>query len=274
MWTHPDRGARQACRGLTLIELLSALTVMTLIIGSLATLSSAVAVAQRYSAGNNDAVQHARVTLDRIARSVQDSYATDTYPGISVVPATVSGVSYPQTLVVWKPSGSPANANGPPLVGELVIYTPNPSAPNQLLEVTLAGDTTAVAISSASALKTQIDGLVQNTNSKKTVLTNLVRTAAATTSVTGNTTTSQAAVRFVLTVTPSTTAYTNYKAGSLTWANMSWPLYHYGETTGTRQVWVRTELQLNAGPDGGVTAAAQDVIPFLGSAVHNYLVHP
>src|SRR5262245_29933304 len=199
-----DRARRRERRGLTIVELLSALTVMTLIIGSLATLSSAVQVAQRYSSGNNDAVQHARVTLDRIANSVRNSYATDTYPGVSVVSTTVSGVSYPQTLVVWKPSGSPANSNGPPLVGELVIYTPDPNAPNQLLEVTAASSTTSVTLSPSSSLKTQIDGIVQSNSSKKTVLTNLVRTVSTSNSTT-TTSNSQAAVRFVLLVTPSTT---------------------------------------------------------------------
>src|SRR5258708_17011820 len=46
--------------------------------------------------------QHARVTVERISRTVGEATATDQYPGAVVVSTTLSGFGYPDMLVVWQ----------------------------------------------------------------------------------------------------------------------------------------------------------------------------
>ena len=286
----PHRDETHDRRAMTIVELLLALTMMTFIIGSLAVLAHGVQIAANYSEGHGTAVQHGRVVLERIARKVQEAYAIETLPGVIVIDTQLGGYDYPNTLVVWHPSGTPANAAGPPLIRELVIYAPNPSSPNELWEVTDASNSTPLDVSSATATQTAINAVLNSNSSKKTILTELVRTATISTvassgppsggplgGTSGNGATvsngQQAALRFVLAATPSATDWTSYKSGTTAWNNLPWPQYLYGATMGMRQVSVRTELQLNAGPSGGIVGNDQDVIPFLGSATLYYEMH-
>ena len=281
-------GGRHA---MTLVELLLALTMMTFIIGALAVLASGVQIAANYSDGHGTAVQHGRVVLERIARKVQEAYAIETLPGAIMIDTQLGGYDYPNTLVVWHPNGAPANAAGPPLIRELVVYAPNPSSPNELWEVTDANNSMPLDLSSTTATQMAITAVLNNNTSKKTILTDLVRTATTATLAIGgpplggpvsggpfggSTTISnsqQAAVRFVLATTPSAADWTSYKNGTIAWNNLPWPQDLYGATMGMRQVWIRAELQLNAGPIGGIAGNGQDVVPFLGSATLYYEMH-
>src|SRR5205807_2676743 len=97
---------------------------------------------------------HGRVVLDRIGRKLQEAYAIETLPGAIVIDTQLGGYDYPNTLVIWHPTGAPANSVGPPLIRELVIYAPNPSSLNELWEVTDANNATALDVSSDAATQT------------------------------------------------------------------------------------------------------------------------
>ncbi|HZZ73464.1 MAG TPA: hypothetical protein VFE24_14515 [Pirellulales bacterium] len=269
----PHRKRRSRRTALTLIELLSALTIMTFIMGALAVLARGVQVAAKYSDGQGTAVQHGRVIIERITSKIRGAYANALFPGVAVVDTKIGSDDYPNTLVVWSPSGAAANLSGAPLLGELVIYAPNPSAPNEFWEVTDRGNTTALNTFSASTIQTDISGLISKTTSKKTVLTDLMR-AVTPTGVANTSNSQQAAVRFLLTLTPSASQMKYYSNGTVTWANLPWPQDLYGASTGIRNVWVRMELQLNAGPLGGISGNAEDLLPCLGSATLNYALTP
>ena len=256
-------------RGLTIIELLFAILIMAMVAGALGALSNAVQLANEYGNGYGTATQHARVVMERIDRTINEAYGRSTWPGVWVTQDVDGQWSYPDTLVVWHPDGTPANPSGPPLLQELVIFCPDPAAPGDFVQLTVPGDTRTLP-SDAPGQKTLIDSLKTSSTANKVVLTNLLRIVAVSSS-TSATTTNRGAVRFVVNLTPSAANWTSYNSGSLAWNSLPWVLGIHSSTTGLRQVWVQTELQLNpgdtwvAGNEAGATAT-----PFAGSASFSY----
>jgi Tfp pilus assembly protein PilW len=267
-----NRNSRPPRRGLTLTELLVAGTVMTLIAGGMAMLVTAVHATGSYCRGQSVAVQHGRVTLERLQHSVRSATANDQFPGCLVVATTVSGNRFPDTLIVWLPIGTAADPAGLPRVRELVIYTPDPSAPNRLLEIRPASSNTSVvpAATNSSSWATLVNTLVAAQTSTKTLLTDRVRTASLASS-TGSTTSSslRGCVRFLLLSSPTDAELASYRTGSLAWSDLSWPLNLYGTQTGVRRVACQTEVQILPGD----STASQSALPFFGSAVLTYQVN-
>ena len=269
----PGRGqiGRRPRRALTLIELTFSILIMAIVMGALAAASHAVQLANEYGQGYGTSTQHARVALDRIARTVNEAYGTLTYPGVWVTQDTDGSWTFPDTVVIWHPSGAPANPAGPPLVQELVIYCPDPAAPNNLICLTAAGDSRQVPATDSDALKTLIDSLKTSAAASKVVLTDLVRVAIDTSASPTDPTAQHAAVRFVVTLTPSADDWSRYSLGQIAWGNLPWPIGIYGSSKGMRQVWLRTELQLMPGVTWVIgNSAGEGAIPFLGSATFCY----
>jgi prepilin-type N-terminal cleavage/methylation domain-containing protein len=268
-----SRQANTHRRGLTLLELMLALTISAIMVGSLSVLASATRQAAEFNQGQSDSIQHARVTLQRITRAVGDAYATETYPGVVVVDATVGTYRYPDTVVIWRPAnGTPTNPAGPPLIKELVIFGPDVNDPSQFVEVTCPTDTRTIQLNDASLNtstgRTLISSLKTATSSVKTVITTRVRTAA--TSTGSNST--RAAIRFECELHPTAAEMASFRGGSTAWSNLSWPQSIYSSTFGLRQVWLRSELQLydrDKNSDGTLPATVA-VMPFFGSATNYY----
>ncbi len=272
----PQRGAARRA-GLTLIELMFAGTISTLLVGAMALLASTVNQNSTHNAGRQDAVQHARVVMDRLSRFVGEAYATETYPGVVVVADSLGGTRYPDTVLIWRPNGAPANAAGPPLIRELLMICPDPADPSRLLEVTMPTDARTIELNDASLNTTTGRALVAvlktASTSVKVLLTPLMRTAAISYTVSGTTATTQrGAVRFECELRPTAAQLTSFRGGSTSWSALNWPQGLYGSGSGTRQVWLRTELQLlgKARPAGGAVAADAAVLPFFGSATLYY----
>ena len=261
-----------ARRGLTLVELLLAVSILGIMAGALTGLASAVQQSSGYSQGYGTATQHARVTFERISRTVGEATATDQYPGAVVVSTTVSGFGYPDMLVVWHPNGAPANAAGPPLLSEVVIYCPDPSNPYQLLEVTLPGNSTSIPLNSASlntpGWQSQLASLVTSPSSNRVLLTNLVRAASV------NNANLRAAIRFETEMHPTDSEWAVYQEGTAAWNSLSWAQGICGSQTGLRQVAVRCEVQLLPQQAAGtLDPTSQQAIPFLGSSSFCYQLH-
>lgn len=258
---------------MTLLELMLALTISAIMVGSLSVLASATRQAAEFNQGQSDSIQHARVVLQRITRAVNDAYATETYPGVVVVDATVGTYRYPDTVVIWRPAnGTPANPNGPPLIKELVIFGPDVNDPSRFLEVTAPNDTRTIQLNDASlnttSGRTLISSLKTATTSVKTTITSRLRTAATTT----GSNSLRAAVRFECELHPSAAEMTSFRGGSTAWKDLSWPQGIYSSSFGLRQIWLRTELQLydrDKSSDGTYPAAVA-TMPFFGSATNYY----
>lgn len=262
---------RRPALGFTLIELLLAIGVLTMCIVALGMMARAVEISSEFNQGYGTAALHAQVAFDRIARAVTGASSNATYAGTWVTQDTVSSWTFPDTLVVWRPtSGTPANPDGAPLANELVVFCPNPSAPNQLVEITAPLDTRTVPLpSSTSTFKTFINGLKTGSGVQKTVLTDLMRTAADSSNAV------RGCVRFVVTLNPSDAEINSYGSGSTTWANVPWAQGIWSVNIGMRQVWMRSELQLMPAGNWLVTkSSAQQAVPFFGSAAYCYKVLP
>ncbi|MGD0900663.1 MAG: hypothetical protein ABR915_22755 [Thermoguttaceae bacterium] len=269
---YPARPLNAALRsGLSLIELVFAVAILAMVAGTLQTVASAVHVAFGYTEGHGLATQHARVVLDRIRATTLQATANEQFPGFIVVADTVGSYQYPETLVVWHPTGAPANPTGLPQFNELVIYCPSSASPNQLLEITLPTNTgTVPAASDQASWSSQIAALKKNPPCTSVLLTDLVRTCP----VSGSSGAWRGAVRFQSRSLPSDAAYSQYKAGTLAWKQLPWVQGIRGSTTALRQVWLRTEIQLMPGAGiPGEIAAQEQPDTYFGSTSLYYEMH-
>jgi hypothetical protein len=225
-----------------------------------------------YADGQGTAAQHARVALSRIRNTIEGAYATPDFPGMAVLSTQVGNYAFPDTLVVWKPTGSPVNAAGPPLYSELVIYCPDPAAPYRLLEITAPTDTRVTpALTDTSAWLSNINTIKTSNIVTKTVLTDMLRVADAGSVTSNNSNSSQlrGAVRFHVTVRPSQSDWASYQAGTTAWSALPWVQGINGSQAGLRQSWCRIELQLVSTSTAAATANTE-AIPFFGSAALYY----
>ncbi len=263
-------------RGLTLIELIMAMAIMTIILGALGSLVTTSEQSFQYTAGYSQVAQHARVVNDRIAQSIAAAKANTVFPGAFVVYETVGSYAYPDALVVWKPGGTPANPDGLPLFSETVIYTTKSGTPNQLVEITASYYTSSVpALTSMSAWQTAITSIKKDSRSTIIKLTDLLRTCAPTSSSSAL----RGALRFAQRLRPSDADITAYKAQSTIttkWTDLAWPQGIVGPNFGMRQSCVRWEFQLAPTPTGGVgTVTTLPAVPFFGSAcIYYQYAHP
>ena len=259
---------------MTLVELTIAMTIMAMVVGTLGGLARTVQQSFEYTQGYGTATQHARVLLDRIAQNVCQATASEEFPGCIVVDEIVDSYRYPDTLVVWRPSGTVADPTDLPRYNELVIYCPDPNIPNQFVEMTAPSDTRTVPpAGDGSAWRTALDALKNNDATEIVVLSDLLR-AASTSGADANSL--RGAVRFETRLRPSATDWADYQAGAVAWDNLPWVQGIYGTQTGLRQVWVRTELQLTPSEQWiSSNPEAAWAIPYFGStALYYELPHP
>ena len=255
-----------------MLELLIALSVMVMVVGTLAALSKAVQLSAEYSNGYGTATQHGRVCLERISRTVNEATANEQFPGFLVLAEETGGWRFPDTLVVWHPQLAPADPDGLPRFDELVIYCPNPASPGQLLEITAPSDSRQVpAAGDLAAWAAAVESIRQSSASQKIPLTDLLRTALV---ADASSATLRGAVRFESRLRPSQIQWTQYQNGTLAWEDLPWVQGIYGSQTGLRQAWLRMELQLL--PSEGLSGddpTDQQATAFLGSAAVYYEMH-
>lgn len=247
--------------GLTIVEVLVSATITASVVGTLAALAMAVQQNALHQHDYGQAVQHARVALDRIARSVETATATANYPGAVVVFEQVGAHRFPDTLVVWRPAAAPTNPAGPPLARELVMFCPNPTAPHELVEITFPGNATPVELNdtlNTSSGRALVQSLKTSTTAVKTVLTPWLRTAMP-----GASGALRGAVRFEAALRPAASQWAENRAGTRAWDAIDWPQGIFSPQVGLRQVWVQTELHLQP---GGAAATNRGPVPFFGSA--------
>lgn len=253
---------RKYRRGLSLPELLASVLILGLIAASLGGVASAVRTSNAYCSGHTQAAQHARVSLARLERNISLATANENFPGCRVFTTTVSGSTFPDRLVIWKPLTTAVAPTGLPRVNELLLITFNPSAPNELLEIRDSANTATVpAATATSSWNTLINSLLSSNTATRSVLTTRLRTAQPNS---GHS--SRGVVRFLMLAAPTDAQWASYRAGSTDWDDLAWPLDRYGSTTGSRMVALQIELQMDA--SDGVTSG--NVVPFFGSATYSY----
>jgi hypothetical protein len=231
-----------------------------------------VQTSAEYSQEHGDATQQARVALERITRNARQALAVGDHPGMAVVAREVNGWRFPDTLIIWRPVGMPANPVGPPLVRELVIYCTHPENREQLLEVTAPQDARALPLDAPleqSPWREMIDSIKTDQASRRVVLTKQLRVAsAAATNGTSQQASLGGAIRFERDMRPSAAEWNQYRAGLRQWEGLSWAQGIGGKQTGLRQVWLRVEMQLD--PSAASDTDATPPLVFLGSAATLY----
>lgn len=250
---------RRPRRGMSLAELSLSLAILALVATSMGTMALSLQTVTSYSRGQSNATQHGRVVLDRLDRILQSANVSESFPGFMVVNWTEGGGTFPDTLVIWKPSGAAANPTGVPRANELVIIRPDPSAPNSLIEITNPSEpaTTTYPSSDQTSWRTLVTTLTNRSNAVKVELTSLLRTAS-----TGST--RRGCVRFRYRSAPSDAEIASYRAGNATWTALSWPQDSAGKTVGMRSLGCFAELQLV--PDSSDNTA-EEALPFFGSTL-------
>ena len=256
----------------SLLELVVAISIMVIVMGSLGAMAKAVNEGALYGETYGTATQHARVAMERIGATVRGATTSDEFPGLIVIEETVSGWGFPDMLVVWHPDSTPVDPDGLPRFNELRVYCPDPDTPSELLELAFPTDSRTVPLpddtvswlAEAASLKTSV-------RATRTVLTNMLRTAP----VSSLASSERGAARFQVRYRPSENELDDYEAGSKNWDDLAWPQGIYTNNIGLRQVWLRIELQIVPGSTSvGAQAADETAIPFLGSATCFYEVHP
>ena len=240
-----------------------AIAIISMVGAAIGTLTQALQVHVRFSEGRNTALQHARVTLSRIQRVVNQATASEQFPGAVVFADTDSGWRYPETLVVWCPTGTAVDPDGLPRFRELKVYCPHPTSPQQLLEITAPSDSRTVpALTNTSTWATELTALKTGNTATRVVLTEMVRTGSV------GTNKIRAAVRFEVERRPSATQWSSYRAGTTAWTDVNWVQDVFGAETGLAQTWVRMELQIVPAAVGGTTA--ETPLVFFGSGAVYY----
>jgi prepilin-type N-terminal cleavage/methylation domain-containing protein len=267
--SRPPRSAPIEPSGMTLVELLVAMSILVLVAGTLAALGRGVQQSYEYCEGYGQATQHGRVALERIERTVDEATANEQFPGFLVLADTVGSWRLPEVLVVWHPPGAPADLAGLPRYSELVIFCPDWYSQNQLVEITVPGDTRVVpAVTDLAAWRTEVTAIRKNALSRSVTLTDLVRTCPIPESTALPI---RGAVRFESRLRPSQSEWNEYQAGTRAWNAIAWPQGIFGTKTGLRQAWLRIELQLMPGADW--VANEEETLqpmPFFGSAAVYY----
>ena len=261
--------------GFTLIELILALAIMTMIVGSVGILASAVQDGSEYSNGYSTAALYGRVVSQRIRDTVSQSHASNGFPSCLVVGETEGGWRFPDSLVVWSPEGAAANPDGSPLVSELVIFTTNPANPHELWELTSRSNMNATpATSDEFAWQSLLASLKGDSASDVVILADQLRTATVTGATTPGFATLRPCLRFERRVLPSEAEWNGFLANTIAWDNLAWAQTIHGASTGMRQVWVRYEMQLIPAVEAGAEAPDDlPPIPFFGSATRTYLLN-
>lgn len=258
-----NRRSRALRAAFTLAEVLVASTVSVLIAGAMAVMADGIQQTASYTFAQETAHQHARVALERIQNAVSGAAATNDNPPAAVL-ADISGVyTFPETLVVWK---ADSNGDDTPQANELVVFCANPSNPKQLWELSNPTDLQTVSMTNTVALQALVTSMKANSSAKKTVLTSLLRSCTS-----HDLGAPKPAIRFDIAMQPSAAEWTQYKATTLAWNNLSWADGVYGPQRGLRQVRVNTELQfLPDSDDDASTSPDSFTVPFLGSAAVYY----
>ena len=247
---------------MTLAELIAVSFVLVVMAGAMGALALGVQESNDYNYQQGTALQHGQVTLQRIQRTLNNATANEVFPAFLVFADTVGTELYPDTLVVWHPSGAAANPNGLPRICELIVYCPNPNSPNELWEITAPNTLrTAPDPSNVSLWRTELGFLKTDSSVRRVVLTDLLRTGQSSNGLRG-------VIRFESRLRPSQAEWSQYIAGTRLWTNMSWVQGIYGTSTGLRQAWCRCEFQLR--PGDTTNNSREAAIPFFGSGAVMY----
>ncbi len=266
----PKRGVRPLRFGVSVAELLVAISIVAMVATATAALARAMQQAFEIMEAQGQVVQQARVCLERIVHTVSQARTSPQFPGFLVVTYSFDTFPIADTLVVWSPKGNAAEPEGLPRFNELVVYCPHPEHPNRLLEIRFPEDSRPVPpITDLSSWRQELQNLKQASDAQRVELSALMRTVTLTT---GLVTKRQAGLWFFSRMRPSEEEWLQYMQGSRSWESLSWVQGMYGVHRGIRQHWLRIELQMLPPELASSSTGTREPLPFFGSVAIYYPV--
>lgn len=256
-------------RGMTLIELTVAVAVMSLVVVVLGGIVTAVDTGRRHVDAMHEATALGRFAVGRVHDAVNRSgtYRIGTNPTVPGV-AVVWNSDRPETLVLWTGGRESSLAAQSPLArlpkaNELLIITPDPAAPQRLVEVVVPAATDEVDFAGGGAFATRVRQLIASPGAEKVTLCDRLRVAEVGGAVVST-------VRFEREPVPTDDQIAATATGTSAWRDLPWAGGVSTSTAGLRQVAVRVELQIvTLGRPGATTGTAS--LPVFGSAARRYL---
>jgi len=269
--------------GLTLVELLMAMAISSILIVALGGIVTATQSAWIHSQGIEDSQAQVTATFDRIKMMVSQAgvYQVSGQPpqvGLAVVTHSWNYVDIPDTLVVWTGGRNGGiSDNGTltrlPKMNELLIYTLDPNDPHNLIEVALPESTTEIDFNSSS-FKNTIRTAIKSKNAESALLCNRFKNSQYILSgspwgpATG-------ILLFEITKTPSDSSLGAVTAGTSSWMNLSWPQGTVSASSGLRQVSVQYEAHIEISERTSLNEVnSTTALPFFGSCSRLYAYTP
>lgn len=282
--SHPDcrnRAAAARCvrcaRGFTLVELLMAMTITSMLSIVLAGLIMAVQTARAHTEGLEESTIQAQVAIDRIKFMVSHAgvYQLAGQPttlGVRVVNHTSSPEDLPDVLVVWSGGKDVSMADlglqqQLPRINELILYSFDPDAPTHLVEISFPTNTADIDFRDAG-FESTILSLTTSAQAEKTIICDRIRRSDYS-SNTGAT--PLVNMRFELIQTPRDDVLATAVPGTADWYDLGWAQGVVASDLGMRQANLRIELQIDQQP---THAEMSTSIPFFGSASYRYVYRP
>jgi len=266
-----NRSRTKSRRGLTLVELMIASGLLGMLSLSLAALAHTVETGNRHGYAKTTALQHGRVAIARLERAIRAAHATTEFPGFWVLDDVRGAYRFPEVLVVWRPAAPPPDPSARPKVSELVLFAPDPEAPNRLLEITSPSDQrTAPDLADRAAWDSLISEMRDDSSARQVTLTEHLRTAIV--GINGLNET-RAAVWFYVRHLPSAADLGRHAAGEIAWSDLPWVRDIATNDTGLRQSWCAIELHMQPpASQSRSDASGLNVLPMFGSAAVEYSV--
>ncbi|QDT66976.1 prepilin-type N-terminal cleavage/methylation domain-containing protein [Calycomorphotria hydatis] len=249
------RNNQQNRRGLTLIELIIAMTVTAGLLTVLSGVMIAVESARDHTEGVSDTLHHAEMIHDRIGRAINrcgvyQIGAGSITCGIATLQTTTGAVTVPDTLVVWAgeeatPLADEGVIDRLPLRSELRIFAPHDSDSRRLDEITFPSATGTIDFTSGT-FASEIETLLASSSAVRTKLTDRIRGAVIPSSMLGAGQ-SVSSVRFVITEQPTDGEIAS-ASDEASWIALPWAGGVRTLESGLRAVTVETELQFDILP--------------------------
>ncbi|MFK7779016.1 MAG: prepilin-type N-terminal cleavage/methylation domain-containing protein [Gimesia sp.] len=269
--------------GFTLVELLMAMAISSILIVALGGIVSATQSAWKHSRGIEDTQAQVTAAFDRIKMMVSQAgvYQVSGQPpriGLAVVSHSWNYYDIPDTLVVWTGGrnggiSDQGTLTRLPKMSELLIYTIDPNDTHNLIEVALPESNTDVDFSSSS-FKNLIRTVINSSSAESALLCNRLKNSQYYLSgspwgpAAGN-------LLFEIIKTPSDNSLSSVTTGTSDWLNLSWPQGTASATSGLRQVSIRYEAHIEILERSSLNEVnSNTALPFFGSCSRLYAYTP
>jgi hypothetical protein len=263
---------------MTLIELVIAATITSLMSVVLGGLVLAVHTARTHCEGYEEATAQSQAAIDRISYMVSQAGVyrlTGESPvlGVATVAADWGGEDIPHILVVWSGGRSGGMADDGvvtrlPKVNELVIYTGDPADPSRFVELMVPGNSSDIDFADAG-FDAAIEALVASPSAELVLLCDRLRAL----SLGAPSPMDIGGVRFQVEFTPTDDEIAAETPGTAEWNDLRWAQTLVTGESGVRQATVRIEMQVERQRAGDGNEALT-AIPFFGSASYRYAYSP